>query len=208
MGAEDPAKTLAGAELDHWWAPGLGPRAQSPVPWTAAQFYAYLRNGDDRVHGASAGPMQEVTHNLAQAPAADLQAIADYLTSAAPAARETAAVSPAVNLRGTGHPGAILFAGSCAVCHSPKRDIADVGIPLGDATSLHLDTPINFIHLVLDGRHLPDGTSGAFMPGFANVYSDLQIAALADYLRDTNGLALWTGVEAGAHNLRHDGGSP
>jgi nicotinate dehydrogenase subunit B len=102
---------LSGATVDGWQAPALNARSPSPVPWTQAAFYDYLRNGHSAEHGSASGPMAPVVRQLAQVPDTDIAAMAHYLasfqeqqptqrspsqvTSLAAAPSETSAVSPA-----------------------------------------------------------------------------------------------------------------
>ena len=72
---------LSGATVDGWQAPALNARSPSPVPWTEAAFYDYLRNGHSVEHGSASGPMAPVIRQLAQVPDTDIAAMAHYLAS-------------------------------------------------------------------------------------------------------------------------------
>lgn len=72
---------LSGATVDGWQAPALNARSPSPVAWTEAAFYDYLRNGHSAEHGSASGPMAPVVRQLAQVPDADIDAMAHYLAS-------------------------------------------------------------------------------------------------------------------------------
>lgn len=81
LGAEQDDKALSGGEGEGWHAPALNAASPAPVPWSADQFYAYLRHGFAREHGHVAGPMQPVVRDLQRADDADVHAIAAYLVS-------------------------------------------------------------------------------------------------------------------------------
>jgi len=72
---------LSGASVDGWLAPALNARSPSPVPWTQAAFYDYLRTGHSAEHGSASGPMAPVIRQLAQVPDVDIAAMAHYLAS-------------------------------------------------------------------------------------------------------------------------------
>jgi len=103
LGAPASGRAYAGAVIDGWEAPALnalgagkagdasnagnGSSAGKPAgvsapgvhPWTVDQLTAYLRTGLASEHGAAAGPMRDVTRQLANLPEADVRAMAVYL---------------------------------------------------------------------------------------------------------------------------------
>ena len=81
FGAEEKSRRFAGGEAENWDAPALNAASAAPVPWTADQLTAYLKDGFADQHGFAAGPMQPVTLNLRKAPDADVRAIATYIAS-------------------------------------------------------------------------------------------------------------------------------
>lgn len=81
LGAEQHDKALSGGEGEGWYAPALNAASPAPIPWSADQFYAYLRHGLAREHGHVAGPMQPIVHDLQTADDNDIHAIAVYLAS-------------------------------------------------------------------------------------------------------------------------------
>ena len=130
---------LSGATVDGWQAPALNARSLSPVPWTQAAFYDYLRNGHSAEHGSASGPMAPVIRQLAQVPDADISAMAQYLasfqeqqptqtslsrvTSLAAAPSETSAVSPAgVSIAGVPTTSASVLAAQAYVAQAALRE--------------------------------------------------------------------------------------
>src|SRR5436305_4368901 len=64
LGAEEKDAAFAGGEVEGWHAPALNAASPSPVPWTVEALQQYLTHGIADLHAMSAGPMQEVTHDL------------------------------------------------------------------------------------------------------------------------------------------------
>ena len=180
LGAERTSRALEGGDAEGWHATALASDSPAPARWTVDQLVAYLRGGYERQHGIAAGPMADVTHNLADAPATDVRAIAVYVASRMP---DKPTAPPAVQ-RAANADGEQIFAGACAVCHgAPQPPAAEASIPLGLTTSLNAPDPRNAIHVIIEGLEPEPGEKGALMPGFAGELTDAQIAALVDYLR-------------------------
>ncbi|WLE59480.1 cytochrome c [Burkholderia plantarii] len=188
LGAEQPSHAFRGGLIDGWDAPALNAlnSGGSGAPrWTASELADYLHDGFSSAHGAAAGPMRPVTDSLRQVPRAEVEAIAAYLMSLDPG--PAAPPPPAPGPRSLApNP---LFEGACASCHaagSPMQ-IAGARPPLSNATSLHAGSPRNAVRMILDGNGW-DGSHGAYyMPGFANLLTDEQIAQLARYVHDRHG---------------------
>lgn len=209
LGAEKGSDSFAGGEAEGWRAPALNASSPAPVPWSADQLYAYLRNGFADRHGFAAGPMQPVVRGLRKMPDADVRAVATYVASlsgsqdaaqrqrrtqaALDFARARAVKVSAIQAAGAttgatpsdgGNNGALIFAGACASCHHSGG-----ALPISRPIELGLSTPVNepgptdLIRLVLDGIHPPPGERGPIMPGFAGALTDPQIVALATYVR-------------------------
>lgn len=184
LGAERSGTAfLSGALIDGWEAPALTGLSKAPVPWNADSFYAYLRHGHSREHGAAAGPMAPVVQELAALPDADIRAMALYLASF----QEPATPARPVATRTDALPGPAqrLFENACGACHhdgdGPK--LLGLNLPLALSTKLHSDRPDNLLRVILEGVREAAGPQVGFMPGFADNLSDEQIATLAGYLR-------------------------
>ena len=181
LGAEVADRSLAGGDAEDWHATALAIDSPAPVRWTADQLYAYLRDGREPEHGIAAGPMADVTHNLASVAEADVRAIAAYVAS-----RMSGPSSPRTEAgpRPASSDGEQIFAGACAVCHGgASPTLATATIPLAVTTSLNAPDPRNAIHVILEGIEPESGEKGALMPGFRAELTDAQVAALVDYLR-------------------------
>jgi mono/diheme cytochrome c family protein len=203
-GERSPA--FQGGTVDGWHAPALTRLAQGSAPWTRAELADYLQGGLALAHGAAKGPMRPVTERLAGVPRADVEAMAAYLMTIQQPA--TAAAVPAAAQTGT--PGAALFAAACAGCHTPAAPMMRLGGRPGlDRSSAVLgDDPSNFIQTVLHGipweRPAPGGAAPAYMPPFADVLSDAQVAELAAWVRTDAGRPAWPGVAAASAKLRKE----
>src|SRR5262249_13807476 len=79
LGAERKDVAYGGETLQGWNAPALTAASPTPVPWTAVELEVYLRAGHTALHGAAAGPMAEVTWDLARVPDTEVKAIATYI---------------------------------------------------------------------------------------------------------------------------------
>ncbi|AOZ69388.1 aldehyde dehydrogenase [Rhodobacter xanthinilyticus] len=215
VGAEIKSEAYAGATIDSWTAPALTAANPSGVPWTAADFTAYLKTGAGVYHGVAAGPMGPVVHaGLRALPDADLAAIGVYLggeTGAETGAPETAPALTASIAAGQPDPayrldqGARLYASACASCHynASPASVSAARPDLGINSATRLDDPSNLIHVILDGVAANEGAGGTVMPAFRGALSDDEIAAIAAYLRaDRAGLAPWPELAAKVAALR------
>jgi mono/diheme cytochrome c family protein len=153
------------------------------VPWTIDELYAYLRHGDDPRHGAPAGPMAPVAHNLARVSDADVRAIATYVASMIAAAPGAPPKQSPVGLLAAmpGKDASEVFAGACASCHSGAPGA--VAIDLAHSTAVNAPDPRNAIRVVLAGVTPSPGEPGPMMPAFAGALTDQQIADLVSYVR-------------------------
>lgn len=82
--------------------------------------------------------------------------------------------------------GKNLYEGACAACHDASSGVPMFGVrpsmPLN--TNVTADKPDNLIRIVLEGISQPVDPTLGYMPGFADVFSDTQVAELVSYLRD------------------------
>jgi mono/diheme cytochrome c family protein len=180
LGAESSEKTLAGGQAENWYAPPLQSASPAAQPWTQATLATYLRTGFDAHHGAAAGPMTAVTDELAGVPDTDIQAIATYIASLMP----KSAPEPVVARAGGDPHAAAIFAGACAGCHGSDAPMTRAGAPsLALSTVVNAPTPQGAIQMILHGIPWREGKSAPYMPSFAALLTDAQVADLAGYLR-------------------------
>jgi mono/diheme cytochrome c family protein len=193
LGAEKSDAAYAGAAIEGWFAPALSAANSAPMPWTADELFAYLRTGATALHGTAAGSMSDVVHvGLAKLGDADVHALAVYFAdrngSAARVAGADQALAKSMTLahRDDSTDGANLYNAACAACHYNGG-----ATPVAIRPELALNSaitgpePTNLIRVILEGIGRNDGMPIAFMPGFANSFSDADVAALAAWLRRT-----------------------
>ncbi|NDW05343.1 molybdopterin cofactor-binding domain-containing protein [Jiella pacifica] len=215
LGAEKRgAAHLAGGFVDGWQAPALGKVSDAPVPWTEDALYAYLRTGRSAEHGAAAGPMAPVVASLAELPDADIRAMSVYLSArreTAPGIDGTALAEKLVaeseaDIRPARSVGARLYDGACAVCHRSEAQGAlfNAGTPLALTSALHAEQPDNLIQVVLSGVEPAKSGAHSAMPGFADTFTDRQIAELVRYVRSqfARSRPAWQDVETAVASVR------
>lgn len=211
-GAEKSDHAYDGAWTEGWYAPPLNALSPAMQPWTADELFAYLRTGLSTTHAAAAGPMAEVTRELALAPEADVHALAVYfarLMADAPAAKGHSAARDAQGDADRMHPeGATLFAGACATCHETGAPMMQQGRPpLAWSTPLRAAAPHNTLHVIVQGLASAPGRGGPSMPAFGNDFTDRQLAEIAAYLRARyTDLPAWQNLEQIAAEVRKERG--
>lgn len=200
LGAEKTAHALAGGEAENWYAPPLQAASPAAQPWTEDALATYLRTGFEAGHGAAAGPMTEVTQELANVPMADIRAMAVYVASLMP---KTAAEPVAPTGNGNAQ-AAAMFAGACGGCHAAGAPMTRDGAPsLALSTSVNAPTPRGVIQAILHGIPWRDGQPTPYMPSFASALTDAQVAELAAYLRATfSGKPSWNDLPAAVAQAR------
>ncbi|MDB5454960.1 MAG: hypothetical protein JWP92_545 [Caulobacter sp.] len=216
LGAENHAKTYAGAPIDAWIAPPLTAANPSPAPWSQDELFSYLRTGVSRYHGTAAGPMGPVVHaGLVKVSDADLQAIAHYFADVGGAAGRASALQPALqkalaadrlNVGPQADPAARLYTAACASCHyNGGAQLNPLRPDLALNSAVNLDDPTNLIRVVLFGVGAQDGAPGVVMPGFIG-FSDADVAKIAAYLRATRTTKpAWPGLEQKVATIRGQG---
>ncbi|MGD0432141.1 MAG: cytochrome c [Acetobacteraceae bacterium] len=204
-GAEQVNRALTGGEADGWYAPALRSGTQAPQAWTVDSLAAYLRTGFDKSHGAAAGPMAPVTHQLAAVPETDVRAVAVYIASLMPPAPAPAAERQPQPKQVADSPA---FDGACGACHAAVAPMTRNGAPpLGLSTAVSAPTARNVVDLILYGIPWREGHAGPYMPAFSATLTDNQVAELATYVRARYGdQPAWPDVEATVREARRQGG--
>ena len=210
FGAEEQSSPYQGGVAEGWDAPPLGSNPILHRKWTADELTEYLSTGWHPLHGAAAGPMAGVTYNLAAAAPRDVRAIAVYtadLSAQSGGADKAAAPKDAKQLAGTFSEIIPIFTGACAKCHDDK-----IGVGPSRAISLSLSSAIrepgsaNTVRVILEGIHPQPGFGGAYMPAFGSMFTDQQIASLAEYVRARySDLPQWTDVREEVARARQGG---
>jgi mono/diheme cytochrome c family protein len=203
LGAEKPAQTLAGGEAEGWDAPALRTGTVAPTTWTVDALTRYLRTGFDSGHGVAAGPMTEVTQQLAAVPDADVHAMAVYIGSFMPDAAQTTTARSSV----TSPAASAIFDGACGACHAADAPMTQRGAPsLALSTAVHAATARDVVAVILRGLPWREGHSGPYMPAFAGALTDAQVASVAAYVRaNFSDQPAWTDVEATVRDAKRQG---
>ena len=190
--ALDNRKKFSGAMTAGWKAFNITSDINTGIgSWTEDEVFAYLANGHASGRGTAAGPMGEaVDQSFSQMAPADIHALVSYvrsvppLTSSEPATiAPPAPASPKSGGATADVAGRKVFEQACAGCHnwtgvsaiSPFATIAG-------ARAVNDQSATNIAQIVISGtkRHTPQDVLS--MPAFGATYSDVEIAAVANYV--------------------------
>ena len=195
LGATASTLDLAGGliPVQNWYAPSLTAADEAGVAdWAVTDIVALLKTGVS-ARGTVSGPMSEVVAGSTQhLTDADLQAMAAYLkalppTPAAPTPTpKESAPSPAPD-----SPGGKLYAQHCVACHGEQgKGVAGIYPALAGNRAVTLRTPVNLVHMVLEGGFPPStaGNPRPFgMPPYATELSNDEVAQLLSHVRGSWG---------------------
>ena len=184
MGLND-RKQLAGAEQAGWLAYNLtNDHTNGLGSWSDADLEKYLSTGSAEGHGPASGPMAEVVENsLRHLDPGDSHAMAAYLRGVAAQPDGPPAVLQAGSpVAETDKLGQRLFVQACAGCHltsgggrqSPWAALwgsHTAGDPAG----------INLVQVLSQGTQIRTDQGLMFMQPFTGAYTDVELAALANY---------------------------
>jgi mono/diheme cytochrome c family protein len=191
--ALDNRKKFAGALTAGWRAFNITSDKTTGIGgWRDEDIVSYLTIGHAMGHGSASGPMGEaVDYSFSQFAPEDIRAVVAYLRSVPPIASPDlpatlAPPAPASHKQGGGTQdprGKMVFEGACVSCHdwSGESPISPFATLTG-AWAVNDPTATNVAQIVISGtvrRHPPDAVS---MPAFGDAYSDIEIAAVANYV--------------------------
>jgi mono/diheme cytochrome c family protein len=188
-----------GQRIGGWAAVNLrGNSADGLGNWSKDDIVATLRTARNSQQAVIGVPMNDViVHSTQYLNDADLQAIAAYLKTLAPAAGDRSKFAPnptTAAALAAGHEanrGAELYVDNCAACHRTDGKGSPQVLPkiAGNSTVLSND-PNSLISVVLAGSSLP-GTAAApsalGMPGFGWRLSNDEVAQLLTFIRNSWG---------------------
>jgi mono/diheme cytochrome c family protein len=172
-------------KIRRWSAVNLTPAKAGLQAWSGKDIENYLRTGHSSRAGAF-GPMNKVIVGGTQSLTPDdAAAIAEFLKSLAPIEEETHP-PPALEIA---KQGARVYGEQCSECH---KDSGRGGFmkapPLAGSAIVQSADPSSLINVILHGAH-PDtrlpAPFGAWesMKGFQQKLDDVEVAALASYMR-------------------------
>jgi mono/diheme cytochrome c family protein len=191
--AMDNRKKFAGAVTAGWRAFNISSdKATGVGAWTDEDLAFYLSIGHATGHGSASGPMGEaVDRSFSRLASEDIRAVVAYLRTV-PAIASTdlpatlAPPAPASHKEGGSTPdarGKMVFEGACVSCHgwTGESSISPFATLTG-AWAVNDPGATNVAQIVISGtrRHTP--AEAVSMPAFGNAYSDIEIAAVANYV--------------------------
>jgi mono/diheme cytochrome c family protein len=165
--------------------------------WSDQQIADYLTFGHAAGHGSASGPMGEAVGNSLQyLTADDTHALVGYLRHVEPQTGVPGTeVEPAPGTM-TGSsawaPGASdaqselgqrLFEGVCASCHEWNGGGRETNYAaLAGSQAVNDPEGVNLVRVLLSGGDLKTSHGAAYMPSFARGYSDVELAAVSNYV--------------------------
>jgi mono/diheme cytochrome c family protein len=191
----DNRRKFAGGFAEGWRAYNVTSDEASGIgDWSAEDLERYLQTGRAENRGSAFGPMAEAVHlSFAKMTDSDVSAIVEYVRSVPPVAgdlpptrTEPATSDPLQSLAADSNPrGLEIFSGACAGCHgwTGQNDLVPHSTFTG-SRAVNDPTATNVALAILHGASSlasPDGAV-ATMPAFGGVYSDDDVAAVANYV--------------------------
>jgi mono/diheme cytochrome c family protein len=165
--------------------------------WSAASIASLLKSGHNEQSAVTGSMTDVVRHSTQYMTEEDVAAIAAYLKSLSPAPGERArfaandATIRTVMAGAERSAGGRIYMDSCAACHRLTGGGERLTFPTlaGNPTVLNTD-PSSLVAVILNGARTPAtdaAPAGLAMPGFAWRYDDIDIAALATFIRTSWG---------------------
>jgi mono/diheme cytochrome c family protein len=190
--ALDNRRKFAGALTAGWRAFNISSDKTTGVgAWSDEDLVSYLSTGHAIGHGSASGPMGEaVDESFSQLAPEDTRAVVGYLrtvpaTASSDLPATLAPPAPASHWDGgniADARGKMVFEGACVSCHgwTGESSISPFATLTG-AWAVNDPGATNVAQIVISGtrRHTEGAVS---MPAFGNAYSDIEIAAVANYV--------------------------
>jgi mono/diheme cytochrome c family protein len=191
--ALDNRRKFAGAVAAGWYAFNITSDKGSGIGgWNDDDLLGYLSTGLSLRHGTAAGPMGEaVDHSFSKMSQTDIRALMTYLRSipaiASPDLPATIAPPASASAKkGTATSNIVgkrVFEGACVGCHdwtgvsaiTPYATIAGT-------RAVNDRTATNVAQIVISGTSRSTPHSLVSMPAFGGMYSDIEIAAVTNFV--------------------------
>jgi mono/diheme cytochrome c family protein len=188
--ALDNRDKFAGALTAGWRAYNItSDKATGIGAWSNEDLVSYLSTGHAAGRGTASGPMAEaVDHSLRHLTASDIAALVAYLRSVPPIGSGIAAPPPAAlpqshKDRGAEGRGKVVFQGACASCHGwTGKDAITPVAALPGIRALNDAGATNIAQIVISGTKRVGADGALSMPAFGAIFSDVEIAAVANYV--------------------------
>ena len=191
--ALDNGKKFGGAVVAGWYAFNISSDKGSGIgAWSDDDVFAYLSAGHAADHGTAAGSMGEaVDQSFSGLAPSDVHALVSYVRSVPPVVSSNlpatlappAPASPKQGIVTADVLGKRVFEGACVSCHN-WTGISQISpfATIAGSRAVNDRTATNVAQIVISGtaRHRPQGIIS--MPAFGGIYSDVEIAAVANYV--------------------------
>jgi mono/diheme cytochrome c family protein len=184
---------FAGAVTAGWTAYNITSDKGTGIgAWSDRQVFDYLSAGHATDRGTAAGPMGEaVDHSFSRMEPSDIHAVVVYLRSIPPLtsadlSATLAAPAPALPAGGGGTAdvlGTRVFEEACASCHNwTGVSLISQYATISGSRAVNDPAATNVAQIVISGttRHAPTGVIS--MPAFGSSYSNVEIAAVTNYV--------------------------
>jgi mono/diheme cytochrome c family protein len=190
--ALDNRKKFAGALAAGWSAYNISSDKDTGVgAWSDDELAAYLSNGHAQSHGTAAGPMGEsIDQRFGQTTPEDIHALVAYVRSVPAVTSDLPATlappAPASPKDGGGADdvlGKSVFEEACASCHT-WTGVSAISpfATISGTRAVNDPTATNVAQIVISGTTRRDPAGVISMPAFGHTYSDVEIAAVANYV--------------------------
>jgi mono/diheme cytochrome c family protein len=195
----DNGRKFAGATTQGWVAYNItSDKAAGLGGWSDEQIASYLSTGHADKRGSASGNMAEaVSFSLRHLTQDDIQAMVAYLRTIpaintnteppvaldVPLVKASGAYLPAPEETKQAALGLSLFRKDCASCHAWSGEgQQNPHAALLGASTVNDSKGTNLVQVILRGVHLETAQGDVDMPAFGKAYSDVEIAALSNYV--------------------------
>lgn len=182
-------EALSGGEVDGWKAWNITSDPETGIgSWTDADITSFLSTGHAKGHGPAGSAMREaVDLSFSKLPTADIKAIVAYLRTVPPIATDpatrVATEMPSSPSEPSNTLGARIFAGACSSCHGKDGSgLVNAHASIQGAHAVNDQEGANLIRVILQGSSDETKEPGRTMPAFKAIYSNQEVAALANYV--------------------------
>jgi mono/diheme cytochrome c family protein len=187
-------KKFQGAVQAGWRAYNITADLDSGIgTWSNADIAHYLSLGHAAGRGAASGPMGEaVDESMSRLSSSDIEAMVTYLRTI-PSARSSDLAAPRMtpasaqdepgNLTGADMRAKEIYEEACAGCHGwSGKDSVITTANLTGTRAVNDPTAVNVAQIIIHGAEHRAAEQAADMPSFDGIFSDADIAAVANYV--------------------------
>jgi mono/diheme cytochrome c family protein len=208
-------KKFAGAPVAGWYAFNISSdKAAGLGSWTDEDIALYLSLGHATGHGTASGAMGEaVDHSFSNMAQADIEAIVTFLRTVPPSTSpdfsSKSAPAPVSHKGGATASllGKKIYEGACVSCHGWTGESAvSPFATLTGSAAVNDPSATNVAQIVIGGTRRLKPNGALSMPSFGHVYSDEEIAAVANYVTARFGAKASSLTARDVANLRAQAG--